>query len=69
MKRQKRNQIANAFAKGYIAAVKGRSRDGCPHQTGEARQEWLSGWREAREDRWNGYNGAACAQKLTNLAS
>ncbi|MBB3168539.1 ribosome modulation factor [Simiduia aestuariiviva] len=68
MKRQKRNQIELAFNKGYMAAIKGRSRDLCPHQQGAARQEWLSGWREAREDHWNGYNMAACAQKLSNLA-
>ena len=68
MKRQKRNQTEQAFQRGYSAAMKGRSRDGCPHINGDARQEWLSGWREGREDQWNGYNRAACAQKLSNLS-
>lgn len=67
MKRQKRSQIEHAFSKGYMAAIKGRSRELCPHQSGDARQEWLSGWREAREDHWNGYNMAACAHKLSAL--
>lgn len=67
MKRQKRNQIEHAFSKGYIAGVRGKSRGLCPYLTGDARMEWMNGWREAREDQWNGYNMAACAQKMSNM--
>lgn len=67
MKRQKRNQVDRAFGKGYQAGVMGRSRSLCPHDTGNARQEWLTGWREGREDHWNGFNRVASAQRLSNL--
>jgi ribosome modulation factor len=67
MKSQKRNQIERAFGKGYTAGIEGRSRSICPHENGNARQTWLTGWREGREDHWNGYNRAAQAQKLSNL--
>ena len=67
MKRQKRSQTERAFGKGYQAGAEGRSQHGCPHETGPARQLWLNGWREAREDQWDGYNRFAQAQKLSNL--
>lgn len=67
MKRQKRNQIERAFSKGYQAGIDGRSRSLCPHDNGNTRQNWLTGWREGREDHWNGFNRAAAAQKISNL--
>ena len=67
MKSQKRNHEDRAFGKGYQAGIEGRSRSLCPHETGQARQLWLSGWREARVDHWDGYNRFAQAQKLSNL--
>lgn len=67
MKRQKRNQTDRAFSKGYQVGVEGRSRTLCPHGGGNNRQEWLNGWREGREDHWNGYNRAAQAQKISSL--
>lgn len=67
MKRQKRNQIERAFSKGYNAGIEGRSRSLCPHENGNIRQTWLSGWREGREDHWDGFNRAAQAQKLSNF--
>lgn len=67
MKRQKRNQVERAFSKGYIIGIKGRSRTLCPHDSGPSRQEWMSGWREAREDHWAGFNVAAQVQKHSNL--
>ncbi|BFM16427.1 ribosome modulation factor [Maricurvus nonylphenolicus] len=67
MKRQKRNQIERAFSKGYNAGIEGRSRSLCPHENGNMRQTWLSGWREGREDHWDGFNRAAQAQKLSNF--
>ena len=67
MKRQKRSHDERAFTKGYKAGVDGRSRTLCPHDSGQARQLWLGGWREAREDQWDGFNRMAQIQKLSNL--
>jgi ribosome modulation factor len=67
MKRQKRNQIERAFSKGYQAGIEGRSRNLCPHENTSVRQNWINGWREGREDHWNGFNRAAQAQKMTNF--
>ena len=44
MKRQKRDQTERAFVKGYQAGIDGRSKSLCPHETGQARQQWLNGW-------------------------
>lgn len=67
MKRQKRNQIERAFSKGYQAGIEGRSRNLCPHENADVRQNWINGWREGREDHWSGFNRAAQAQKIINL--
>ncbi|WP_188151433.1 ribosome modulation factor [Teredinibacter waterburyi] len=67
MKSQKRSHSERAFARGYRAAVTGKSRTLCPHVNGDARQEWLTGWREGREDHWNGFNTLAQVQKLQNM--
>ena len=67
MKTQKRSNTERAFSKGYQAGIDGRSRSLCPHDNGEARQTWLSGWREGREDHWDGINKAALAQKMSTL--
>lgn len=69
MKRQKRDHIERAFHKGYKAGFEGRSRSLCPHETGQARQLWISGWREARTDQWDGLNRMAQVQKHSNLSS
>jgi ribosome modulation factor len=59
MKRHKRSKSTRAFAKGYLTGVHGKSKDLCPHQDFEYRQAWLSGWRNGREDNWDGYTGTA----------
>ncbi|ACR14554.1 ribosome modulation factor [Teredinibacter turnerae] len=64
MKRQKKNSSQRAFSRGYQAGVTGRSRSLCPHVTGDTRHDWLTGWREGREDHWNGFNTLAQAQKI-----
>jgi ribosome modulation factor len=52
MKRQKRDRLERAHAKGYQAGISGRSKDGCPYQSDlDARSHWLGGWREAMENR------------------
>jgi ribosome modulation factor len=67
MKRQKRDQTDRAFVKGYQAGIDGRSKSLCPHESGEARQQWLNGWRESRMDQWDGYSRLAQVQKISNI--
>ncbi len=67
MKRQKRASTEKALARGYQAGISGKSRNLCPHDSGEARHLWLSGWREGREDHWNGYNTLAQVQRLQSF--
>ncbi|AQT59795.1 ribosome modulation factor [Cellvibrio mixtus] len=67
MKRQKRDQTERAFVKGYQAGIDGRSKSLCPHETGQARQQWLNGWRESRMDQWDGYSRLAQVQKISNI--
>ncbi len=67
MRSQKRSQSDKAFNKGYHAAMMGRSWNTCPYDSGVARQTWMSGWREGREDQWNGLNQMAQVQKLSNM--
>ncbi|MDP2514267.1 ribosome modulation factor [Photobacterium damselae subsp. piscicida] len=50
MKRQKRDCLERAQARGYQAGLNGRSSETCPYQGVDARTNWLGGWREARED-------------------
>ncbi|ABD81011.1 ribosome modulation factor [Saccharophagus degradans] len=68
MKRQKRDHTSRAFTRGYQAGVEGRSRSLCPHSTGEIKQSWLTGWREGREDHWNGFNTLAQVQRISNIS-
>ncbi|WP_100641438.1 MULTISPECIES: ribosome modulation factor [Alteromonas] len=56
MKRQKRDKLTRAHAKGYQAGITGRSKELCPFQTSDARSQWLGGWREAVEDRNLGFS-------------
>ena len=67
MKRQKRDQTERTFVKGYQAGIDGRSKSLCPHETGQARQQWLNGWRESRIDQWDGYSRLAQVQKVNNI--
>ncbi|MBU2976887.1 ribosome modulation factor [Alteromonas sp. C1M14] len=56
MKRQKRDKLTRAHAKGYQAGISGRSKENCPFQANDAKSHWLGGWREAVEDRNLGFN-------------
>ena len=67
MKSVKRNPADRAFSRGYQAGASGKSWDQCPFETASTRQHWMTGWREGREDSWNGFGRAAQAQKLSNL--
>ncbi len=59
MRRQKRQQSDRAFTRGYLCGVKGKSKDLCPFHTETSRQAWLTGWRNGREDNWDGFLGTA----------
>lgn len=67
MKRQKRNLPDRAFLKGYQVGVDGRSKSLCPHMQAHTRQSWLTGWREGREDLWDGFKPMAQAQKISSF--
>lgn len=61
MKKQKRDPEQRAFNRGYIAGIKGRSKEVCP--LGH-RQSWLAGWRVGRCDQWDGLMGVAGLHRL-----
>lgn len=67
MKSQKRSHSDRAFSKGYQAAITGRSWSSCPFEGNKAKQLWMSGWREGRQDQWSGFNSFAQAQRLSNI--
>ena len=56
MKRQKRNRLSRAHSRGFHAATIGRTTDDCPFSKLDFREEWLSGWREARTEMSAGYS-------------
>jgi ribosome modulation factor len=68
MRRQKRDSSHRAFIKGYQAGFNGRNKTTCPH-SGETpvAQDWCNGWREGREDNWNGYSEQTSQQKVMSL--
>lgn len=59
MKRHKRDKEDRAFARGYQIGRNGKSKELNPYGDTYIRQSWLSGWRQGREDNWNGYIGIA----------
>jgi ribosome modulation factor len=64
MRRQKRDMSERAFSKGYRAGSSGRHKETCPHENGDTRQQWLTGWREGRTDQWDGLTGVSGIHKL-----
>ena len=64
MKKMKRDLSTRAFNRGYQIGNQGKSRDLCPHDNGDMRQHWLSGWREGRSDQWDGYTGVAGIHRM-----
>ncbi len=54
MKRQKRDRLERARAKGYQAGAAGRSKENCPYDCIESRGYWLGGWRDAMDERAQG---------------
>lgn len=64
MRRQKRDMTERAFTRGYNAGATGRTKDACPHNHSENRQQWLNGWREGRVDQWDGLIGISGIHKI-----
>lgn len=54
MKRQKRDRLERAYAKGFQAGITGRSKEACPYAGADERGHWFGGWREASEERNTG---------------
>lgn len=67
MKRQKRDRTDRAYQRGYLTGLEGRSKSLCPKQDGTEHQEWMNGWREGRDDMWNGFQGASAVHKLNRV--
>ena len=68
MRRQKRDLSHRAFVRGYQAGFDMKTKSLCPYQAdSESGLEWLRGWREGREDQWQGFNAQACQQKVSAL--
>lgn len=63
MKTHKRDTSVRAYKKGYQAGVHGKAKDACPLHQEPGRQEWLSGWREGRQDNWDGLTGVSGVSK------
>ena len=63
MRRQKRDMSDRAFHKGYQAGFSGKNKGMCPHQQETLRQNWLTGWREGRQDSWEGYSQVEALQR------
>ncbi|MFM2478770.1 ribosome modulation factor [Celerinatantimonas sp. MCCC 1A17872] len=54
MKRQKRDRLERARAKGYQAGLAGRSKEACPYMQADTRGYWFGGWRDASEEQSGG---------------
>lgn len=55
MKRQKRDRLERARTKGYQAGMSGRSKEVCPYFGADERGHWLGGWRDALDERAQGF--------------
>lgn len=64
MRRAKREKTTRAFTRGYQAGRMGKSRDHCPFHCEEQKQSWINGWRNGREDQWDGFVGTAGVCRL-----
>lgn len=69
MKTQKRDTSIRAYRKGYQAGVQGKSKETCPLFQDPDKQQWLSGWREGRQDNWDGLTGVSGVSKAQQVMS
>ncbi|MCK9505615.1 MAG: ribosome modulation factor [Porticoccaceae bacterium] len=68
MRSQKRDAAHRAFLRGYQTGYDMKSKSLCPYQAeSNLGQEWLRGWREGRQDQWQGFNAQACQQKVSAM--
>jgi ribosome modulation factor len=67
MRRQKRDLGQRAFNKGYQAGITGKSKSLCENYSDDIQQDWLNGWREGREDNWNGMTGVSGIHRLPSV--
>jgi ribosome modulation factor len=68
MKKLKRDLHHRAYIRGYRAGMAGRSKglsEGCSEN---ARPDWLAGWREGREDKWNGLTSVEGTHKAFSIS-
>ncbi|MCZ2722820.1 ribosome modulation factor [Marinomonas sp. 15G1-11] len=69
MKKQKRDIHQRAYTRGYRAGMAGRSKGLSDQFSEQARLDWLAGWREGREDMWNGFSSVEGTHKAASFAS
>ncbi|REG86480.1 ribosome modulation factor [Marinomonas pollencensis] len=67
MKKQKRDLRQRAYLRGYRAGMAGRSKGLSVQYQESARPDWLAGWREGREDMWNGFSPVEGTHKTFSL--
>ena len=67
MKTRKRDRFVRAHKKGYQAGLNGKSKESGPTQNGPDKQEWLAGWREGRQDNWDGLTGVSSVSKIEHV--
>jgi|TARA_B110000967_G_scaffold12686_1_gene12321 ribosome modulation factor len=68
VKKHKRDLEHRSYVKGYQAAVQGRTLAAIPYQENSIMAfHWSRGWREGKEDYWNGFNQRSFQQKAANL--
>ncbi len=67
MKKQKRDLQHRAYIRGYRAGMAGRSKGLSDQFSGQARPDWLAGWREGREDMWSGFTSVEGTHKAANF--
>jgi ribosome modulation factor len=68
VKKHKRDQQQRSFLKGYQAAVQGRTLAAIPYQEDSVMAyHWSRGWREGKEDYWNGFKQHSFQQKAASL--
>ncbi|ARU57497.1 MAG: ribosome modulation factor [Pseudomonadales bacterium] len=69
MKRQKRDLSQRAYKRGYTAGVRGKSKDFCPTEHPDLRQQWMNGWRDGRSDNWDGIKGVSGIHVTSHLGT
>lgn len=67
MRRLKRDPMERAFQRGYRYGIHGKSHELCPFTQPDTRQAWINGWREGRNDNWDGLIGAAGLHRLNQI--